>query len=81
MMASDEQIIVPTPHIYTSGIKLEYRTCFLCKRRKSMVCVKCGSCLLCHPFAEYIEARKPDFYTSVAMLLDIESPALSEIIR
>jgi hypothetical protein len=80
-MASDEQLIISKPHIYISGAKLEYRTCFLCKRRKSMVCVKCGSCLLCHPLTERIEAREPVFYTRIAMLLDIESPTLSEIKR
>ena len=81
MMAPEEQLILSKPHIYTSGIKLEYRNCFLCKRRKSMICVKCGSCLLCHPLAERIESRKPAFCNSIAMLFDIETPALSEIKR
>jgi hypothetical protein len=80
MIVRDEQhILTTTSHIYLSSIKPEYRTCFLCKVRKSMVCVKCGSCLLCHPFTERIEARKPGFRTGIAMLCDIESPALSEI--
>jgi hypothetical protein len=78
-MASDEQLIVSKPHIY---IRDKTRVSdFLCKRRKSMICVKCGSCLLCHPLTERIESREPVFYTSIAMLFDIESPALSEIKR
>jgi hypothetical protein len=40
-----------------------------------------GSCLLCHPFVESFEAKKPGFCTGFAMLCDIESPALSEIKR
>jgi hypothetical protein len=80
-MALGRQRLITRSHAYLSSIKDEYRTCFLCKVRKSMVCVKCGSCLLCHPFAERIEAREPAFYTGMAMLLDIESPALSEIRR
>jgi hypothetical protein len=32
-------------------------------------------------FTEKIETRKPVFYTGIAMLFDIESPALSEIKR
>lgn len=81
MTVQAEQSIIMKSHIYLSSIKPENRTCFLCKIRKSMVCVKCGSCLLCHPFTERIEARKPGFCTGIAMLCDIESPALSEIKR
>jgi hypothetical protein len=81
IMAPDGQRLMTRSHTYLSSIKDEYRTCFLCKVRKSMVCVKCGSCLLCHPFAERIESSEPVFYTGIAMLFDIESPALSEIKR
>jgi hypothetical protein len=80
-MAAEEQCTIVQPHTYLSSTKHEYRTCFLCKARKSMVCVKCGSCLLCHPSTERIETRKPGFYTGIAMLLDIECPALAEIKR
>ena len=80
-MTAEEQCVIVRPHTYLSSIRHEYRTCFLCKVRKSMVCVKCGSCLLCHPSTERIETRKPVFYTGIAMLLDIESPALAEIKR
>ena len=45
------------------------------------MCIKCGSCLLCHPFAEKIETRKPVLYIGISRLFDIESPALSEIKR
>ena len=76
-----EERTIAKPHAYLSSTKHEYHTCFLCKVRKSMVCIKCGSCLLCHPFIEKIETRKPVFYAGIAMLLDIESPALSEIKR
>jgi hypothetical protein len=81
IMATDEQSAIAQPHIYLSSTKHEYRICFLCKVRKSMTCIKCGSCLLCHPSAERIETRKPDFYIGVAMLFDIESPAVAEIKR
>jgi hypothetical protein len=80
-MAIDGQYAIAKPHSYIAGTKQEYRTCFLCKLRKSMVCTKCGSCYLCHPFQERIEARRPNFYMGVAMLFDIESPAVSEIKR
>lgn len=80
-MALDKQHSMIRPHSYLSGTGYEYQTCFLCKIRKSMVCVRCGSCWLCHSAVERIESRKPAFYTSIAMLLDIESPALSEIKR
>lgn len=80
-MATDEQSAIAWPHAYLSSTKHEYRTCFLCKVRKSMICIKCGSCLLCHPSAERIETRKPVFYIGIAMLFDIESPALAEIKR
>jgi len=80
-VTAEEQCVIVRPHTYLSSTRHEYRTCFLCKVRKSMVCVKCGSCLLCHPSTERIETRKPVFYTGIAMLLDIESPALAEIKR
>jgi hypothetical protein len=80
-VATGEQYIVARPHAYLSSTEHEYRTCFLCKVRKSLVCIKCGSCLLCHPFAEKIETRKPILYIGISMLFDIESPALSEIKR
>jgi hypothetical protein len=80
-MAAGEQSAIVRPHAYLSSTKQEYRTCFLCKVRKSMVCIKCGSCLLCHPSAERIETRKSVPYMGIAMLIDIESPALSEIKR
>lgn len=81
IMATDEQYAIAQPHTYLSSTKHEYQTCFLCKVRKSMVCIKCGSCLLCHPSTEKIETRKPIFYTGIAMLFDIESPAMAEIKR
>ena len=81
MVRDEQRILTTTSHNYLSSIKPEYRSCFLCKLRKSMVCVKCGSCLLCHPLTERIEVRKPGFCTGIAMLCDIESPALSEIKR
>jgi hypothetical protein len=80
-MATDEQSAIAWPHAYLSSTKHEYRTCFLCNVRKSMICIKCGSCLLCPPSAERIETRKPVFYIGIAMLFDIESPALAEIKR
>jgi hypothetical protein len=81
IVALDQQCIITRPHAYLSNTKHEYLTCFICKARKSMVCIKCGSCFLCHPFTERIETTKPVFYTGIAMLCDIESPALSEIKR
>jgi hypothetical protein len=81
LMATDKQSAIALPHAYLSSTKHEYQTCFICKVRKSMVCIKCGSCLLCHPFAEEIETRRPNFYIGITMLFDIESPALSEIKR
>jgi hypothetical protein len=81
IVTTDEQGIVVKSHTYLSSTKHEYRTCFLCKVRKSSVCIKCGSCLLCHPLIEKIETRNPALYIGIAMLLDIESPALSEIKR
>jgi hypothetical protein len=80
-MALDNPHTINGSHSYLSVTTYEYRTCFLCKVRKGMVCVRCGSCLLCHSAAERIESRKTEFYTGIAMLLDIESPALSEIKR
>ena len=80
-MAIDEQYAIAKPHSYIADTKQEYRTCFICSLRKSMVCTKCGSCYLCHPFQERIESRKPNFYMDIAMLFDIESPAVSEIKR
>ncbi len=80
-MAIEELSTIAKPHTYLSDRKHEYRTCFVCKVRKSMVCIKCGSCLLCHPTAEEIETRRPISYIGMAMLFDIESPAVSEIKR
>jgi hypothetical protein len=81
IVATNEQCIVARSHAYLSSTKHEYQTCFLCKVRKSLVCIKCGSCLLCHHLTEKIETRKPVFYIGIGMLFDIESPALSEIKR
>ena len=80
-VAPDEQHAIPRTHQYMSDTKQEYRTCFLCKVRKSMICIKCSSCFLCHPTAEILEARTPDFYTIIGKLFDIECPALAEIMR
>jgi hypothetical protein len=80
-VATDELCTIAKPHAFLSNIKHEYQTCFICKVRKSMICIKCGSCLLCHPFTEEIETRRPISYNAIAMLFDIESPALAEIKR
>ena len=80
-VVSDEQYAQVRTHTYVSNTRPEYRTCFLCKIRKSMICIKCGSCYLCHPSINVFEARTPNFYTIIGKLLDIESPALAEIKR
>jgi hypothetical protein len=80
-VAIEELSTIAKPHTHLSSGKHEYRTCVICKVRKNMVCIKCGSCFLCHPYSEEIETRRPISYIALARLFDIESPILSEIKR
>jgi hypothetical protein len=58
-------------HEFLHPLQTEYKECFYCGERKSLVCMTCGYCYECHPAMEEIERRSARL--SIPVLEDLET--------